>query len=133
MIAPVPVHCFSITFVIANRIGNSLPSIIGIDQTSAVNGRPIFDNHHLLRNVIDHVEQNDIAACFVCLDQETAFNRVSWSNLFDTLQAFGFDDNFINWVKLLYTNRYMCLLYGLCIVLNSVPLSLDLTLNDPWP
>ena len=90
--------------VIANRLGNILPSIIWIDQTSAVKGRSIFDNLHLLRNVIDYVEQKDIAACFICFDQEKAFDRVSWSYMFDTLQAFGFDDNFINWVKLLYTD-----------------------------
>ena len=45
-----------ISKVIANRLGNILPSIIGIDQTSAIKGRSIFDNIHLLRNVIDYIE-----------------------------------------------------------------------------
>ena len=93
-----------ISKVIANRLGNILPSIIGIDQTSAIKGRSIFDNIHLLRNVIDYIEQKDVAACFICLDQEKAFDRVSWSFMLDTLVAFGFDDNFLKWVKLLYTN-----------------------------
>ena len=30
-------------------------------------------------------------------------------------------------------NTHMCLLYGICIVLNSVPLSLDLTVHDRRP
>ena len=30
-------------------------------------------------------------------------------------------------------NTHMRLLYGICIVLNSVPLSLDLTVNGPRP
>ena len=34
---------------------------------------------------------------------------------------------------LFIANTYMCLLYGICIVLNSVPLSLDLTVNGPTP
>ena len=30
-------------------------------------------------------------------------------------------------------NTHMCLLYGICIVLNSVPLSFDLTVDGPRP
>ena len=93
-----------ISKVIANRLGNILPSLIGIDQTSAIKGRSIFDNIHLHRNVIDYIEQKDVAACFICLDQEKAFDRVSWSFMLDTLVEFGFDDNFLKWVNLLYTN-----------------------------
>ena len=33
----------------------------------------------------------------------------------------------------LIAKTHMCLLYGICIVLNSVPLSLDLTVNGPRP
>ena len=42
-----------------------------------------------------------MAACFICLDQEKAFESVSWSFMLDTLVAFGFDDNFLKWVLLL--------------------------------
>ena len=93
-----------ISKVIASRLGKVLPKIIGIDQTSAIKGRSIFDNLHLIRNVIDYVDQKDLAACFICVDQEKAFDRVSWSYMFDTLKAFGFSENFIKWVKLLYTD-----------------------------
>ena len=62
---------------IVNQLGNILPNIIGIDQTSAIKGRSIFDNIHLLRNVIDNIEQKDMAACFIYLDQEKAFDRAS--------------------------------------------------------
>ena len=33
----------------------------------------------------------------------------------------------------LIANTHMCLLYGICTVLNSVPLSLDLTVDGPRP
>ena len=93
-----------ISKVIATRLGKILPKIIGFDQTSAIKGRSIFDNLHLIRNVIDYVDQKDLSACFICVDQEKAFDRVSWSYMFDTLNAFGFSENFIKWVKLLYTD-----------------------------
>ena len=46
-----------ISKVIANRLGTVLPNIIGIDQTSAIKGRSIFDNIHLLKNVIGDIDQ----------------------------------------------------------------------------
>ena len=33
----------------------------------------------------------------------------------------------------LIANTHMCLLYGICIVLNSVPFGLDLTVHDRRP
>ena len=93
-----------ISKVISQRLGNVLPRIIHLDQTCAVKGRSIFDNVHLLRNISDYIEQKNLSACFISLDQEKAFDRVSWSYLYDTLKAFGFDDGFIKWVKLLYTD-----------------------------
>ena len=93
-----------ISKIMSQRLGNVLPKIINIDQTCAVKGRSIFDNLHLIRNVIDYVEQKNLAASFICLDQEKAFDRVSWSYMYSTLIAFGFHENFIRWVKLLYTD-----------------------------
>ena len=49
--------------IITIRLGKVLPKIIGIDQTCSVKGRSIFDNLHLLRNVIDYIDQKK----FVCL------------------------------------------------------------------
>ena len=81
-----------------------MPSIIDIDQTCSVKGRSIFDNVHLIRNVIDYINQKDLSACFICLDQEKAFDRVSRSYMFNTLTAFGFHENFLKWIHLLYNN-----------------------------
>lgn len=93
-----------ISKVISCRLGKVLPKIIGIDQTSSVKGRSIFDNIHLLRNVVDYIDQKNLSACFICLDQEKAFDRVSWSYMFNTLTAFGFDENFLRWIRLLYND-----------------------------
>ncbi|MES9883856.1 MAG: reverse transcriptase domain-containing protein [Sedimenticola sp.] len=90
--------------VVSLRLGKVLPSVIGIDQTCSVKGRSIFDNVHLLRNITDYVEQKDLSAAFICLDQEKAFDRVSWSYMYDTLYAFGFDESFISLIKLLYND-----------------------------
>lgn len=93
-----------ISKVLTTRLGKILPDIIHMDQTCAVKGRTIFDNVHLLRNIIDYVDQKNLGACFICLDQEKAFDRVSWSYLYDTLAAFGFPQEFVRWIQLLYTD-----------------------------
>ena len=45
--------------------------------------------------------------------------------------------NVCEWKIMFYpsiiANTHMCLLYGICIVLNSVPLSFDLTVDGPRP
>ena len=48
-----------ISKVITIRLGKILPKIIDIDQTCSVKGRSIFDNIHLLRNVIDYINHLD--------------------------------------------------------------------------
>ena len=65
--------------IIATRLSNVLPSVKGISQTCSLKGRTIFDNVHLMRNVFDDVEQKDTGAAFISLDQEKAFDRVSWA------------------------------------------------------
>ena len=93
-----------ISKILSTRLSNVLPKIIHVDQTCAVKGRSIFDNLHLMRNVMDYVEQKNLGVSFLCLDQEKAFDRISWSYMYSSLAAFGFDENFIKWIKLLYTD-----------------------------
>ena len=41
---------------------------------------------------------------FIFLDQEKAFDRISHKFMLKTLKAFGFGENFIKWVKIVYTD-----------------------------
>ena len=42
--------------ILSTRLSNVLPSIISLSQTCSIKGRSIFDNLHLLRNIIDYVD-----------------------------------------------------------------------------
>ncbi len=88
---------------LTNRLKPILPSIIHWSQT-AVYGRKIDHTVHLLRDLIDLVNKEDTEGAFIFLDQEKAFDRVDHDLLFKTMDAFGFGEEFIKWIKLLYTD-----------------------------
>ena len=81
-----------------------METLIHKDQTCAVKGRLIFDNVHLLRNVIDYVDQKILPCIFLNVDQEKAFDLVSYDFLYKCLEVYGFGSNFIRWIKILYAN-----------------------------
>ena len=57
-----------------------------------------------MQDLIDLVNLNNEKAAFIFLDQEKAFDRMSHKFILKTLRAFGFGENFIKWVKIVYTN-----------------------------
>ena len=89
---------------ICNRMSLVLENIIHPDQVCAVKGRTIFDNLHLLRDIVDYVDQKDLPLAFISLDQEKAFDRVNYDFMFRTLSAFNFGPSLIQWVKTLYSD-----------------------------
>ena len=92
-----------ITKVLTIRLMYVLPTIIHSTQT-AVYGRRIDQNIHLVRDLIDLANKNDETAAFIFLDQEKAFDRVNHKFLFKTMHTFGIGQNFIRWVSTIYAN-----------------------------
>ena len=91
-----------ISKALTNRLKHLLPHIIGKFQT-ALDGRQIDHTIHLIRDLIDLSNQENLDAAFIFLDQEKAFDRVDHKFLYKTMSAFGIGDNFITWVKQIYS------------------------------
>ena len=77
---------------------------------TSTGSRSILDNVHLIRNIIDYCNQKNVPCILLDLDQEKAFDRVNHKFLAKALARFGFKHNFIEWVKILYTNVSSCVL-----------------------
>lgn len=92
-----------LTKVLSMRLIKVLPTIIHESQT-AIFGRRIGDNIHLVRDLIDYANENNEGAALLFLDQEKAFDRVSHEFLYNVLNSFGFGNSFIHWIQLLYSN-----------------------------
>ena len=89
--------------VITNRLKRIMPNLVGEEQTCGVAGRKIHDNLMLLRDVIDYVNFDNLDAALVSVDQEKAFDRISWKYMFNIMYKMNIPPTLIQWIKLLYS------------------------------
>ena len=92
-----------LTKALANRLKVVLPTVVHHTQT-AVDGRRIDHTVHMIRDLIQLANNEDLESAFIFLDQEKAFDRVNHEFLFKTLKAFGIGDAFIHWIRVIYSN-----------------------------
>ena len=106
-----------LTRVLANRLQLVISDLIGPEQTFAVKGRSIQDNLHLIREVLEGIE-DDTEAALISLDQSKAFDRVDHRFLatagfqpefrrcisIGSLETAGFQPEFRRWISMMYHN-----------------------------
>ena len=89
--------------VLANRLQLVISDLIGSEQTFAVKGRSIQDNLHLIREVLEGIEDGTKVA-LISLDQSNAFDRVDHRFLATVLETAGFKPEFRRWISMMYHN-----------------------------
>ena len=75
-------------------------------QTGFVPDAFIGENIMFLKLVQSYLEEEDEDGYFLFLDMEKAFDRCSWDFLLKALEKVGFDDDFISYIKLAYSQDY---------------------------
>ena len=96
--------------VLAERLKKVLSEIISPEQRGCVPGRYIGENIRLVEDMIYEIEQGNIPAVLLQLDQEKAFDRIEWDWLFKVLAHFNFGETFIGHLKTLYKNAKSCII-----------------------
>ena len=95
-----------ISKTLANRLKKALPFIINIDQSFGIKGRSIHDNIIELQSLFNYIENKNLSAIFLNIDQEKAFDRVSHKFLFKVFQKFGFGTRFQNYIQIIHENEH---------------------------
>ena len=86
---------------LANRLQLVVSDLIGPEQKYAVKGRSIQGNLHLVREIIEGIEDYTEAA-LISLDHSKAFDRVDHRFLATVLKTAEFEPEFCKWISILY-------------------------------
>ena len=89
---------------IAERLRHTLDSIISNCQTGFIKGRFLSDSTRLIYDILHVTEKNNIPGLLMLIDFEKAFDSLSWKFLYNTLVFFGYNKDFIKWIKLFNNN-----------------------------
>lgn len=92
------------------RLNNVIHKLVSSDQTGFIKMRQSSANVRRLLGILQYVAYKKEKAVVIALDAEKALDRVEWKYLFRVLKEFSFNESFINWIKLLYTNPQAALL-----------------------
>jgi hypothetical protein len=88
-----------LTKIIVNRLTPLLTKLISENQSGFLRDKQITDNIVLVQEAIHSSKKTKTPGMVVKLDMENAFDRVKHSFLFSILKAYGFSENFSNWIK----------------------------------
>jgi len=100
-----PISCCNtfykcISKLLANRLKNTLPNLIGDYQSAFVAGRSISDNILLAQELFKGYHSNHgPPKCALKIDLRKAFDSVNWEFLFHSMACLGFPKLFLIWLK----------------------------------
>lgn len=96
-----------------NRLKPLMNNIISEEQTGFVPGRSILDGVIIAQEAIHTLQSTNRPGMIIKLDITKAYDSVDWRVLCKTLQAFGFDKHWINWVfECISTPKFSILVNG---------------------
>jgi len=96
-----------IAFVLSRRLQKVIKEIINEDQSSYIKNRYIGHNVRLINDIMDYTKSQDLPGCLLSLDFAKAYDSLEWNFMMEALKKFNFGNNFLRWVKILYTKPVM--------------------------
>jgi len=81
------------------RLTSVVQRIVAPTQSAFIKGRYILESVVVAHELVHSVHQSGEPEVIIKLDYEKIYDRVSWSFLFDMLEARGFDPVWINWIR----------------------------------
>ena len=108
---PISILCVDLKIwskAIANRLEETV-DLIGKQQNGFIKNRSIFNNILTTSEVISHLNRNwKESGVIVTIDFEKCFDRVSHGSIVKTFEYFGFGNQFIRMLKLMFNKLELC-------------------------
>ena len=104
-----------ISKVISNRLKPLLPSLICLEQSGFMEGRQIFDGVILVHELIHSLQSSWQPCMLIKLDIAKAYDKLSWKFISKMLEAYGFCQDWVEWVMGLISTPFFS------ILLNGAP------------
>lgn len=92
------------TKILAERLKRVLGTIIQPEQQGFIGEGDIRGAILQVKEIIEYCNNNNIDAAIIFMDFQKAFDKVDHDSIIDVLKKFNFGPNFINMVKMLYTD-----------------------------
>ena len=78
--------------------------MISSDQTAYIKNRFIGTYVRMIYDIFELAENGLLSGALLFLDFEKAFDSVEWNFIYQVLEKFGFGENYIRWIQILYKN-----------------------------
>lgn len=101
--------------LLTSRLQRQISRLVDADQTGFIRGRSISENFVLAMELVQCCHKRKALTLVTKLDFAKAFDSVNWGCLFKILEARGFPDKWIRWMKLLLSTSKSA------VLVNGVP------------
>ena len=98
--------------VLPERLKNVLHSLISSDQIANVKGRFISEGVRLISDVLEICDKLQIKDFLMTVDIGKAFDSINHCFLIKVLEKYGFEKDFIKWIKILLQNQESYIVNG---------------------
>ena len=99
-----------ISEVIAIRLKKILNNLISENQIASLNNRFISEEGRLISDIVEITDLLQIEGILLMADTEKAFDSVNHLFLVSAVEKYGFENDFIRWIKLLLKNQELCII-----------------------
>ena len=89
-----------------------LPSLISSDQTAYLNSSLISEGGRLIPDISEVSDLLKLKGLLLTVDIEKAIDSVKHNFLFKALENYGFNQDFVNWISILFQNQESCVING---------------------
>ena len=97
---------------LTTRLKNLLRKLMDARQTAYMNEKFIGESGRLIDDVLKVCDMQKLSGYLLTVDFEKAFDSLNHNFLIAVLEKFGFGDDFIDWILILFKIQESCVING---------------------